>query len=143
MRRPAVPAFATPEGHTVKKMRTLIVDDSQAFLKAARSLLATIEEVEVVGAATSGEEALREVAHLAPDLVLMDVMMPGMNGFEAARLICAMKRPPIVVFVSLHDGAPYLEAARRSGAAALISKHSFCDDLPALIRHLSDLAPMQ
>ena len=127
----------------MKKVRTLLVDDNHAFLKAAQGLLATIDEIEVVGTTASEEEALREVERLAPDLVLMDVMMPGMNGFEAARLICAMDRPPIVVFASLHDGAPYLEAARRSGAAALISKHSFCDDLPALIRHLSDLAPMQ
>ena len=120
----------------MKKVRTLLVDDNRAFLNAAQSLLATLPEVEVVGCAASGQGALDEVARLAPDLVLMDVVMPGMNGFQTAHLIRARACAPQVVMVSLHDSAEYHAAALRSGAKALISKHNVAEKLPHLIAHL-------
>lgn len=120
----------------MQKVRILLVDDNRAFLSAAQGLLATLPEVEIVGCATSGQEALDEVARLAPDLVLMDVMMPGMNGFETARLIRAPGVAPQVVIVTLHDSAEYHAAALRSGARALVSKHEFATAIPRLVATL-------
>jgi len=77
------------------------VDDQAIFLRAVRRLLRAAPGFEQVGEARSGEEAIARVADLRPDLVLVDVRMPGMDGVETARRLLAGRTPPAVVLVSL------------------------------------------
>ena len=85
------------------KLRTLIVDDEPPARERLRSLLAEIEDTEVVGEATNGEQALQLVVDLSPDVVLLDVRMPGMDGLEAARHLSSLVEPPAVIFTTAFD----------------------------------------
>ena len=84
-------------------VRVLVVDDQRPFRVAASAVLRRTPGFELVGEAASGEEAVERVAALAPDLVLMDITMPGMGGIEATRAITAARRPrPVVFFCSTY-----------------------------------------
>ena len=117
-------------------LRTMLVDDNPLFLAALRKLLATMEGIEVVAAVNSGEQALSEAERLTPDLVLLDLMMPGMHGFDALRRMRGLSRVPQIVIITLHDTADYRHEACRNGALALISKHALDDELPTLVAEL-------
>jgi len=84
-------------------LKVLIVDDEPPARARLRSLLAEIGEVEIVGEATNGEEGLRAAVDLSPDVVLLDVRMPGMDGIEAARHLNALEEPPAVIFTTAYD----------------------------------------
>jgi len=83
--------------------RILIVDDEMPARERLRSLLSEIEGADVVGEAANGEEALRQAAERAPDVVLLDVRMPGMDGLEAARHMNVLEEPPAVIFTTAYD----------------------------------------
>jgi DNA-binding NarL/FixJ family response regulator len=117
-------------------MRVLVVDDSQRFATAATQFLSLISEVDVIGQAHSGREALDQVDRLHPDLVLMDVGMPDMDGLEATRRIKQTVAPPQVIVITLHDSAEYRAQARRAGADGFVSKREFGT---ALLPLLTDL----
>ena len=85
------------------KLKVLIVDDEPPARARLRSLLAEIADVEVVGEAVNGHEALQETHDLAPDVVLLDVRMPGMDGLEAARHLNVLEEPPAVIFTTAYD----------------------------------------
>jgi len=85
------------------KLRVLIVDDESPARERLRSLLSEIADVEVVGEAASGREALASTHDLAPDIVLLDVRMPGMDGLEAARHLTVLEEPPAVIFTTAFD----------------------------------------
>ena len=111
-------------------MRVLIVDDQATFRRAAVRVLARLPGFEVVGEAESGEASIDATRRLRPDLVLMDVHMPGIGGPEAARRIMAQAAsdPPVVVLVSTYDAADYASRATACGAAAYLSKAEFGPD---------------
>jgi two-component system LytT family response regulator len=81
-------------------MRTLIVDDEAPARERLRRLLAEIEEVELVGEAEDGPQAVEMIEQLSPDLVLLDIQMPGLSGFEVVE---ALSAPPPVIFVTAYD----------------------------------------
>jgi len=85
------------------RLKVLIVDDEPPARARLRSLLAEIADVEVVGEAVSGQEALAHTHDLAPDVVLLDVRMPGMDGLEAARHLNVLEEPPAVIFTTAYD----------------------------------------
>jgi two-component system, LytTR family, response regulator AlgR len=85
------------------RLKVLIVDDEPPARERLRSLLAEIADIEVVGEAASGHEALRETHERAPDVVLLDVRMPGMDGLEAARHLNVLEEPPAVIFTTAYD----------------------------------------
>lgn len=85
------------------RLRTLIVDDEPPARERLRSLLAEIEDIEIAGEAANGEEALRLAVQLAPDVVLLDVRMPGVDGIEAARQLASLTEPPAVIFTTAYD----------------------------------------
>jgi DNA-binding NarL/FixJ family response regulator len=100
----------------------LTVDDQRIFQRAIASLIDAAPEFVRVGAASSGPEALELAAALRPDLVLLDVRMPGMDGIETARRLAAVDPRPVVVLISI-DALPDAEAAlASSGAAACVRK---------------------
>jgi two-component system, LytTR family, response regulator AlgR len=85
------------------RLRILIVDDEPPARERLRSLLAEIADVEVTGEAVNGREALEHAHELAPDVVLLDVRMPGMDGLEAARHLNVLEEPPAVIFTTAFD----------------------------------------
>ena len=84
-------------------MKVLIVDDEKPARDRLRQILADEPGYEVVGEAGNGEEALQRAAELQPDIVLLDIRMPGMEGIEAARHLNAMEPAPAVVFTTAYD----------------------------------------
>ncbi|MFO7277135.1 MAG: LytTR family DNA-binding domain-containing protein [Pseudomonadota bacterium] len=85
------------------KLRVLIVDDEPPARERLRSLLAEIENVELAGEASNGEEALRMAVDLSPDVVLLDVRMPGIDGIQTARQLGSLTEPPAVIFTTAYD----------------------------------------
>jgi two-component system, LytTR family, response regulator AlgR len=88
---------------TVTPLKVLIVDDEPPARERLRSLLAEIADVAVVGEAANGHAALRQTDSLAPDVVLLDVRMPGMDGLETARHLNVLEEPPAVIFTTAYD----------------------------------------
>jgi two-component system response regulator AlgR len=84
-------------------LKVLIVDDEAPARERLRSLLAEIADVEVIGEAANGHEALAATSDLNPDVVLLDVRMPGMDGLEAARHLNVLEEPPAVIFTTAYD----------------------------------------
>src|SRR3990170_749871 len=109
-------------------VRVLIVDDQEPFRAAARMVVDATEGFEVVAEAETGEESIDKAAELGPDLVLMDVNLPGIDGLEATRRILAAARPPVVLLVSTYEGEEYEPRAAECGAAAYIPKSVFSPD---------------
>ena len=109
-------------------VRVLIVDDQEPFRAAARMVVDATEGFEVVAEAETGEESIDKAAELGPDLVLMDVNLPGIDGLEATRRILAAARPPVVLLVSTYEAEEYEPRAAECGAAAYIPKSVFSPD---------------
>jgi DNA-binding NarL/FixJ family response regulator len=120
----------------MKSLRVLVVNDSVEFLAAVASVLRVHPQLELVGYARSGREALVQVAQLRPDLVLMDVVMPEMNGLDATRHLKAQPGAPRVIMLTLYDEEEYRVAAAAAGADGFIGKTEFGTQLPPLIRAL-------
>jgi DNA-binding NarL/FixJ family response regulator len=99
----------------------LIVDDHDGFRAFARALLES-EGFAVVGEAADGASALEAVTRLAPDLVLLDVQLPDLDGFEVAERIAADEHPPVVVLVSTRDAASYRRRLAETSARGFIPK---------------------
>ena len=112
-------------------VRVLTVDDQRPFRVAAAAVVRRTPGFELVGEAASGEEALVAVAELAPDLVLMDINMPGMSGIAATRAITAAAQSPVVFLCSTYQAADLPADALDSGAAAYIDKEHLGADLLA------------
>ena len=110
-------------------VRVLIVDDQEPFRLAARMVVEATEGFQVVGEAESGEEGVELAAGLSPDLVLMDVNLPGIDGLEATRRILAQAGGAVaVLLLSTYEEEEYAPQATRSGASAYIPKSSFGPD---------------
>lgn len=122
-----------------KGIRVFLVDDSDAFRRSAGRYLSRQPSCELVGMASSGAEALDRVPALQPDLVLVDVAMPEMDGLEVARRLKAQPLPPHVVMLTIHDHANYRAAAREAGADGFISKSDFTLQFLALLHGLAEL----
>ena len=109
-------------------VRVLIVDDQEPFRLAARMVVELTDGFEVIGEAESGEDSVRMAGELGPDLVLMDVNLPGIDGLEATRRILAAEHPPVVLLLSTYEEEEYAPRAAECGAAAYIPKAAFGPD---------------
>ncbi|MEV7976308.1 response regulator transcription factor [Streptomyces sp. NPDC086519] len=112
----------------------LIVDDQQLQRYGFRVLLDSMPETEVVGEAANGAEAVRRTAELRPDVVLMDVRMPGMDGIEATRRIAEAGGRSRVLVLTTFDVDEYVHAALRAGASGFLLKDARPEELLAGIR---------
>jgi DNA-binding NarL/FixJ family response regulator len=114
-------------------IRVVTVDDQRPFRDAARALVGSTPGFELVGESEDGEGALRLVHEADPDMVILDVRMPGMDGIEVASRLVAEDPTRVVVLVSSADLRPLSDLAWSSGASALVRKHWFT---PHLLRGL-------
>ncbi|MBI2988001.1 MAG: response regulator transcription factor [Deltaproteobacteria bacterium] len=120
----------------MRKIKILLVDDSAQFLRSATSFLSQCPSVEVIGTATSGKDAIKKVQELRPDLVLMDIAMPEMNGLKATRSIKANPRAPKIIIVTIHDDAEYRSATKDAGADGFARKSNLYTHLLPMIHAL-------
>lgn len=119
-------------------IRVLVVDDHVLFAEALSAMLDAEPVVEVVGLATNGVDAVEQAERLEPDVVLMDISMPGLDGFEATRRILAQRPATRVLIVTGSDASQDVAAAREAGAAGYVTK----DQIGAeLIDAILDVAP--
>ncbi|OFW77905.1 MAG: hypothetical protein A2Z48_07685 [Actinobacteria bacterium RBG_19FT_COMBO_70_19] len=110
-------------------VRVLIVDDQEPFRMAARMVVEATDGFEVVGEAETGEDSVAMARELAPDLVLMDVSLPGINGLDATRQILAEGKDSVVVLLlSTYEEEEYAPRAAECGAAAYVPKAVFGPD---------------
>ncbi len=112
-------------------VRVLVVDDQPPFRMAATAVVEATEDFEVIGEVETGEAAVEAARELLPDLILMDVNLPGINGLEATRqiLAAATEDPPVVVVVlSTYEASEYAPRAAEAGAASYIPKSEFSPD---------------
>ncbi|MFF4507515.1 response regulator [Streptomyces sp. NPDC001401] len=112
----------------------LVVDDQPLQRYGFRMLLDSVPETEVVGEAAHGAEAVRKAAELRPDVVLMDIRMPGMDGIEATRRIVAAGERSRVLVLTTFDLDEYVHAALRAGASGFLLKDARAEELLAGIR---------
>jgi two-component system, NarL family, response regulator NreC len=111
-----------------KRIRCVLADDHTLLRDGVRRLLEETSDFAVVGEAADASEALKQVIEFRPDLVLLDISMPGMSSFEAARLIEEHCKETRIVFLTMHEDQEYLTQALRSGASGYLLK-----DTPAPI----------
>jgi len=117
----------------MKKIKVMIVDDHTLVRAGIRSLLALVEDIDVVGEASDGKEALGKVRHLMPDVVLMDLAMPVMGGLEATRRL--RKEFPAIKVLALtqYDDSEYVIPIIEAGASGFVTKMSAFSELAAAI----------
>jgi len=126
---------------TPSKLKVLIVDDEPPARERLRSLLAEIEDVEVAGEAANAQEALSRTHELAPDVVLLDVRMPGMDGLEAARHLNVLEEPPAVIFTTAFD--QYAVEAFEAQAVGYLLKPVRQEQLAAALTRAGRLTRVQ
>lgn len=102
--------------------RILIVDDAPAVREALRWMLGEIVDLQLVGEASDGQEALMRVAELEPDVVILDIELPDVDGYTLARSLKALPHAPLVLFLSVHVDAYAKEAAAAAGADSFVEK---------------------
>jgi len=118
----------------MRVIRTLVVDDNADFRQRVKEFLASEPEIEVVGEAADGQEAILKARELQPDLVLMDVRMPGINGISATRQLKDEMPELKVLMLSLYDIDEYRKAALDSGASGYVVKIKLVQELIPAIR---------
>ncbi|GGP37239.1 response regulator [Streptomyces abikoensis] len=115
-------------------VRILLADDQPLVRSGLRVLMADHPDLEVVGEAATGSEAVRLVGELDPDVVVMDIRMPGMDGIEATRLITAGPTAARVLVLTTFDEDDHVRGALRAGASGFVVKDMALDDILAAIR---------
>src|SRR5512143_2757970 len=133
---PQTLAQADPE-----RMRALIVDDEAPARERLRRLLGDLSDVVVVGEAANGSEALSACAALDPDVVLLDIRMPGMDGIETARHLNALDEPPALIFTTAYD--EYALEAFENQAVGYLMKPVRLEKLERALRHAARVAGPQ
>ncbi len=121
----------------MSKIRLLLVDDHQIMRAGLRMLFQAESDMEIAGEVDTGEEALRAVGELKPDVVIMDVTMPGMSGIEATRRIKEISPDTAVLAVTMHEDEQYFFEMLNAGASGYIPKRAAPDDLVSAIRVVS------
>ena len=112
----------------------ILVDDHDVVRTGLRAFLNTQEDVKVVAEARNGQEALLRADEMKPDLVIMDITMPGMDGLEATRQLKARSPECLVLALTVHEDKQYFMEMLAAGASGYITKQAAADDLVAAIR---------
>jgi DNA-binding NarL/FixJ family response regulator len=118
-------------------MRILIVDDNERIRRGVLQILASKKNWNVCGEARDGMEAIRKARELLPDLILLDISMPGLNGLEAARLLRREIAHTKILLMSQYDPIPLLPGAMQAGANGCVDKSRLGTDLLSSIERIS------
>jgi DNA-binding NarL/FixJ family response regulator len=118
----------------MKNARVLIVDDHEIFRRGLRALLEPSLEWQICGEAVDGMDAVEQCLSLKPDIVVLDVSMPRLNGLEAARLIKKQTPEPQIVIITQHDSPQIRSAAVEAGARAFVTKSAVGSELVSALR---------
>lgn len=113
-------------------VRILVVDDFEPWRRAVRSILANDSDLEVVGECSDGSKAVQKSSELQPDLVLLDVQLPGMNGFVAAQQICKISPKTKILFLSGQSSFEFVREALRIGGGMVRKADAHRDLLPVI-----------
>ncbi|MCW2815841.1 MAG: response regulator receiver [Nocardioides sp.] len=122
--------------------RVLLVDDDPLVRSALQLMLGGHDDLEVVGEAVDGHDGVRRAAELAPDVVLMDIRMPRLNGLDATRQLLAGPRPPRVIVLTTFDADDHVVEALAAGADGFLLKDTPPAEIVAAIRRVVDGDPM-
>lgn len=122
-------------------MTVIIADDHVAVRKSLRLMLECDPDLKLVGEAADGLEAIRTVHALQPDLLLLDIKMPQMNGLEVLQYLRNEKNPVAIIVFSNHSDQLYVDATERLGAAAFVSKSAGMDALMEAIHSVREGLP--
>ena len=114
------------------KIRVLLADDHQAVLDRVSGILG--EDFDVVGAVNNGRDAVATALRLHPDVLVIDISMPVLNGLQAAHQLQDAKQKPKVIFLTVHTDPDFVNAALSAGASAYITKADVTSDLVPAIR---------
>ena len=131
-------ALMTTKQNPQTPMRVIIVDDHPSFLTAVAAMLVLIPDIQIVGRAAGGREALALAAEMKPDLVLVDFSMPDMTGAAVAKSLKASVNPPKVVVMSFNADPECRDIALQAGADAFVSKTGVHKELVPLLRYLGN-----
>lgn len=118
----------------MSKIRVLLADDHDLFRQGVRRLLEGVSDLQVIGEGRTGEETVRLVEDLVPDIVLLDITMPGLSGIDAARLIKTASPRTGVIMLTVHADEEFLFEAIKAGAMGYLLKDASPDDLVRAIR---------
>ena len=105
-------------------IKVLLVDDHTVLRDGLRYLLEAQEDIQIIATAANGQEAVEQATQNCPDVVLMDISMPVMNGIEATRQICEVCKNTKVAILSMHHTSEYLQRALKAGAQGYLLKDS-------------------
>jgi len=120
----------------MSKMRILLTDDHMLFRQGLKTLLQAEMDMEVVGEARNGDEAVIRAQELRPDIVLMDIGMPGLASFEAVRQIRKLRPETRVLFLTMYDDEDYLTQCLEAGGSGYVLKDTPADQVIAAIREV-------
>ena len=120
-----------------RNVRVLLADDHGVVRQGFRMILEKQPDMEIVGEAGDGREAIELAEKLHPDIVVMDVAMPGLNGIEATRRLMSITPPPRVLALSMHKDAVYVREMLRAGARGYLLKDSPGQDFLTAVRALA------
>ena len=132
-----VPRIQKLLDRTTKKIRILIVDDHSVVRDGIRSVISLQRDMQVIGEAVNGQEALDKTTELLPDVVIMDIVMPVMNGLDAAREICKQDHPTKVLMLTQYDDEENMMASKQVGAVGFIPKAAASSQLLTGIRSVA------
>ena len=133
------PQNKRPNGHPgviSKPITVLLAEDHKTVREAVRNLLEAEDDIEVVGEAKNGRQAVEMTKQLRPDVVVMDISMPLLNGLEATRQIHQDVPDTKVLILSVHNEAAYVQQAIELGAVGFLLKQDSIDDMPRAIREV-------
>jgi DNA-binding NarL/FixJ family response regulator len=111
----------------MKPIRIYIVDDNPEFIYAVILYLTVEKDFLVVGYSHTGHHAVKNIPKIKPDLVLLDFVMPDLDGCKVAKYLKSIDNEPVIIMFSMHDELVYIQAAKESGADAFLSKMDFSD----------------
>lgn len=117
-------------------IRVLLVDDHKLIRVGLRNLLEAESDIEIVGEAAEGEAALERARELKPDVVVLDINMPGMNGVEATRKLARLNPAPRILIVSVHHQDPVPTRLLEAGAAGYLTKETAADEIVTAVKQV-------